>query len=172
MAKDFTITSETDGKVFTILKEQGEIVNPQMPVAVIGDDANFKLELQVDEYDIAKIRVGQKVIIRMDSYKDEVFEARIEKINSIMNERSKSFLVEAVFTKAPPALYPNLTAEANIIIETKQNALSIPRSYLLDNEHVLLENKEKRKVVIGLKDYQRVEILQGISKEDVLLKPE
>jgi HlyD family secretion protein len=172
MAKDFTITSETNGKVYSILKEQGEIVNPSMPVAIIGDDANFKLELQVDEYDIAKIRVGQKVLIRMDSYKDEVFEAQINKINSIMNERSKSFLVEALFTKAPPALYPNLTAEANIIIETKQNALSIPRSYLFDDEHVLLENKEKRKVVVGLKDYQRVEILQGISKDDVLLKPE
>jgi HlyD family secretion protein len=171
-AKDFTITSETNGKVYSILKEQGEIVNPSMPVAIIGDGANFKLELQVDEYDIAKIRLGQKVLIRMDSYKDEVFEATINKINSIMNERSKSFLVEAVFTKAPPALYPNLTAEANIIIETKQNALSIPRSYLLDDEHVLLENKEKRKVVVGLKDYQRVEILKGISKDDVLLKPE
>jgi HlyD family secretion protein len=171
-AKDFTITSETNGKVYSILKEQGEIVNPSMPVAIIGDDTNFKLELQIDEYDIAKIRLGQKVLIRMDSYKDEVFEAEINKINSIMNERSKSFLVEAIFTKAPPALFPNLTAEANIIIETKQNALSIPRSYLLDDEHVLLENKEKRKVVVGLKDYQRVEILQGISKDDVLLKPE
>ena len=172
MAKDFTITSETNGKVYSILKEQGEFVNPSMPVAIIGDDANFKLELQVDEYDIAKIRLGQKVLIRMDSYKDNVFEASINKINTIMNERSKSFLVEAVFTKPPPALYPNLTAEANIIIETKQNTLSIPRSYLLNDGYVLLENKEKRKVVVGLKDYQRVEILQGISKEDVLLKPE
>lgn len=172
MAKDFTIISETNGKVFSILKEQGEIVNPQMPVAIIGDDANFKLELQVDEYDIAQIRIGQKVLIRMDSYKGEVYEASINKINSIMNERSKSFLVEAHFTKPPPALYPNLTAEANIIIETKQNALSIPRSYMLDDEHVLLENNEKRKVVVGLKDYQRVEILQGITKDDILLKPE
>ena len=42
----------------------------------------------------------------------------------------------------------------------------------MDDGTVLLENKEKRKVVTGLKDYQKVEIISGLTKNDVILKPE
>jgi hypothetical protein len=107
----------------------------------------------------------------MDSYKGEVFEATISKIYSMMNERSKSFKVEAIFTKQPQNLYPNLTTEANIIIEVKEKAITIPRTYLIDNDLVLLSNQEKRKVTIGLKDYEKVEILSGITTKDQLFKP-
>jgi len=96
-SSDYTVKSETDGKVYSLLKEQGEMVNPQTPVAVIGDASNFLLELQVDEYDIAKVRLGQKVLLTMDSYKGQVFEGTVTKINPIMNDRSRSFTVEAHF---------------------------------------------------------------------------
>ena len=77
----------------------------------------------------------------MDSYKGQVFEAVIEKIDPLMNERSRSFTVEARFTTRPPSLYPNLTAEANIIIRTKENAITIPRAYLLNDSTVVLADK-------------------------------
>lgn len=168
---DFTVKSETDGKVYSILKEKGEMVNTQNPIAIVGDASGFLLELQVDEYDIARIQPGQKVLLSMDSYKGEVFEARVIKINPFMNTQSKSFTVEAIFTTPPSKLYPNLSTEANIIIAVKEKALTIPRSYLLDDNYVLLSNEEKRKVTIGLKDYQKVEILSGITAKDILIKP-
>jgi multidrug efflux pump subunit AcrA (membrane-fusion protein) len=168
---DYTIKSKLNGKVYTILKEEGEMVNVQTPIAIIGDANDFLLELQVDEYDIGRIRLGQTVLVSMDSYKGQTFEAVIEKIDPIMNERSRTFKVEAGFTKKPPQLYPNLTVEANIIIQVKQNALTIPRNYLIDDSLVLLENKEKRKVVTGVKDYQKAEIINGLQKDEVILKP-
>lgn len=171
MADDFTIKSEIDGRVFNILKEKGEIVTPQIPVAVIGEADNFILELQVDEYDISKISPGQKILVRMDSYRDKTFEARLTKIEPIMNDRSKSFTVDAEFTNSPPVLYPNLTVEANIIIRTNKNTLTIPRDYLVEDSFVLLSNKEKKKVVTGLKDYQKVEILEGLKEGETILRP-
>jgi HlyD family secretion protein len=156
--------------VYSLLKEKGEMVNTQSVIAIVGDANDFILELQVDEYDIAKIKIGQKVFINMDSYKGQVFEAKVSKINPIMNERSKSFLIEAVFTTKPPTLYPNLTTEANIVIQTKENALTIPRAYLIDEAYVLLENNQKVKVETGLKDYQKVEILRGVTANTVIYK--
>ncbi len=170
-AADYVIKSETDGKVYSILKEKGEMVNTQSPVAVVGDATGFMLELQVDEYDIARIQSGQKILLSMDSYKGQLFEAVVKKINPLMNGQSKSFTVEAAFTKPPPALYPNLTTEANIIIAVKEKALTIPRSYLLEDGYVLLADNEKRKVTTGLKDYQKVEILGGITAQDIIYKP-
>jgi HlyD family secretion protein len=171
LANDFTIKAKQNGKIYSVLKEPGEMVNTQTPVAVIGEDDQFMMELQVDEYDIAKIKQKQKVFVTMDSYKSEVFEAVIDKIDPIMNDRLRSFKVEALFTSRVPRLYPNLTVEANILINTKENAVTIPRSYLVDESYVLLKSGEKRKVVTGLKDYQRAEVVSGLTTDVILTKP-
>ena len=170
-ARDYIIRSQTDGRVYSIDKALGEIVNAQAPVAVIGDADQFIAELQVDESDIARIKAGQRALLTMDSYKGQVLEAVIDQLDPLMNERTRTFTVEAKFTQKPPTLYPNLSAEANIIIQSKENALTIPRAYLLDDSTVLLSNEEKRKIVTGLKDYQKVEIVQGLNATETLFKP-
>lgn len=169
---DFTVRSQRDGKVYDILKETGEMVTTANPVAIVGAANDFLLELQIDEYDITSIRTGQKMLLTMDSYKGRIFEAVVSKVIPVMNERSKSFTIEAEFIKPPAVLYPNLTCEANIVIRKKEKALTIPRNYLMQGDHVLLENHEKRKVVTGLKDYQKVEIISGLQASDVIIMPE
>ncbi len=171
IAADYTIKSAVDGRIYNMLVKKGEMVSVQMPVAVVGDASDFMLELQIDEYDIASIKIGQKILVSMDSYKGEIFEAEVSRINPLMNERSKSFTIEAVFITQPAALFPNLTCEANVVIESKEKALTIPRSYLLEGDQVLLANDEKRKVTTGLKDYEKVEIIKGISVADRIKKP-
>jgi len=168
---DYTIRSEIDGKIYYIFPKRGEIINPQTALAVIGDRSAFYLELDVDEYDIVKVKLGQEILITMDSYKNEVFEARVTKINPLMNERTKTFLVEAEFTRQPPVLYPNLTVEANIVIQTKEKTITIPRNYLINDSFVLVNKTEKKRVKTGIMDYQRVEIIQGLTDKDIIYKP-
>ena len=171
MENDFLVTSDVKGKVYSVLKKKGEMVNVQTPIAIIGSSNSFKIILQVDEYDIIKIKKGLKVIIALDSYKGESFEAVIHKIDPIMNERSKTFTIEAVFTKQPKVLYPNLSLEANIVIRKKEKTITIPRKYLLEDGYVLLKNNQKRYVKTGLKDYQKVEILSGLTQKDKIFIP-
>ena len=147
------------------------MVNPQTALAIIGDATHFLLELQIDEYDIVKIKLGQKALVSMDSYKGRIFEATISKIDPLMDTHSKSFLVAAEFVNQPPVLYPNLTVEANIILATKENALTIPRNYLIDDSLVLIEKDKKKTVATGLKDYQKVEIIKGLTANDFIYKP-
>ena len=104
--------------------------------------------------------------------KSKVFEAIVTKIEPIMNERSKTFVVEAAFKTRPEVLYPNITFEANIVLEQKDNALLIPRNYLINESQVIKSNGDTVQVAIGLKDYQKVEILSGITAQDELLKPD
>lgn len=170
-ASDLLVKSEVTGKVFSVLKKRGEMVTSLTPIAVIGESNNFYLELQVDEYDIAKISVNQKVMITMDSYRGRVFEGVVSKVYPMMNERSKTFTLEAIFAKGPEKIYPNLTAEANIIITSKERALLIPRNCLLDGNYVIMENGEKRKIETGLMDYQKAEVVKGLSDKDVIVKP-
>jgi HlyD family secretion protein len=168
---DYSIKSAIDGKVYDILKDRGELVTPQTPLAVIGKADTFLLELAVDENDIIKINIGQKALVTMDSYKNEVFEAIVDKIYPIMNERSRTFIVEAHFVNSPNKLFPNLSAEANIIIQTKKNIITIPNNYIVDGKYVLVNSTEKREVKIGLKDYQKTEILEGLIENETIYKP-
>lgn len=168
---DYVVRSNQDGRVYNINKKPGEVITPQQPFAVIGNAGNFILELQVDEYDISKISLGQKAVVSMDSYKGQVFEGTISKIDPIMNDRTRSVTIEVVLKEQPPVLLPNLTAEANILISQKEKALTIPRNYLFDETYVLLKNGEKRKITTGLKDYQRVEVVSGLNENDIIKKP-
>ncbi len=168
---DFTLRSEIDGIIYSLPKSKGEIVGLQTPLAVIGDASNFVLEMQVDEFDILKIKKGLPVLITLDSYKGRVFEAKVTKIDPLMNERSKTFLVGAEFIQKPEVLYPNITFEANIVLQTKEKALLVPRNYLIGDSMIIKANGDKVAVKTGLKDYKKIEILSGLSANDEIIKP-
>ena len=168
---DYSIKSSINGRVYDILKDRGELVTPQTPLAVIGKADTFLLELAVDENDIIKVAIGQKALITMDSYKGKVLDAIVDKIYPIMNERTRTFVVEAHFINAPKKLFPNLSAEANIIIQTKKNIITIPNNYIIDGKYVLINSDEKREVKLGMKDYQKTEVLEGLKENETIYKP-
>jgi multidrug efflux pump subunit AcrA (membrane-fusion protein) len=111
-------------------------------------------------------------MVVLNSYKEKVYEAVVSKINPLMDVQSKTFLVEAEFVQQPDVLYPNITFEASIFIQSKKNALLIPREYLLNDSIVTKSDGKEVVVKTGLKDYQMVEILSGITEDDELIKPE
>ena len=168
---DYQIKSAFSGQLFDVLVKEGTLISPQIPLAIIGQKNAFLLEFEVDENDMARVQLNQFVLVTLDSYKNQVFDAKVDKIYPIMNEQSRTFKIEAHFINPPQKLYPNLSAEANIIIQTKKNAITIPKNYLLKGDSILISKKEKRKVKIGLSDYQKVEILEGLKADEIIYKP-
>lgn len=167
---DYIIRSDINGVVYKINKELGELVTSVSPLAVIGE-SEFLIEFNIDEIDIVKIKKGQKVVIRMDSYKSEVYEGEVSTIYPMMNERTRTFKAEATFTKKPAQLYPYLTLEANIVINSNPDALTIPRRFLLTDTTVLLENGKIQLVKTGLMDYSTVEIKSGLTTHTKIALP-
>ena len=159
-----------DGVVYDLLMEPGELATPQKPVAVIGSATDLYLELEVDEKDIALIKPGQAAYVTLELY-DYAFRAEVTRIIPLMDERSRTFTVEARFTEKPPTLYPNLTVEANIQLRQQENAITIPASYIVDGAFVLTAPDERTRVEIGLRDLERVEVLSGIDSSTVIYKP-
>ena len=167
---EFTIKSFIDGTVYALFKQPGEMVLQQEPIALIGNSKNFLVELVVDELDINKVVVNQKVLISLDTYGEQIFEAKIVKIYPLLDAKTQTFKVDVAFTNPPQRLYPGLTAEANIIISEKQNSLVIPKSYLV-NPDTLITEKGKIKISKGIENLEFVEILSGVDSTTVLLKP-
>lgn len=169
-SKDFTVSSKINGKVYALFKEPGEVVSILEPLAVVGSASVFVIEMLVDEMDIVKLTLSQKALISLDAYPSQVFTATVTKIYPRKDERSQTFTVEATFNDPPKTLYPGLAGEGNIIIAEKENALTIPKTYLTDGNKVHTPDGVLE-VTLGLQNLERVEILAGINEETELLKP-
>ena len=125
----------------------------------------------VDEVDIARVRNGHLVLVRLDAYSDEIFEARVARIFPSKNLQTQTFKVEATFTTQPSILYSGLAGEANIIISSKENALTVPIEYVVRGNRVVTAEGELE-VVTGLRNLEVIEILAGIDTATLLFKPE
>ncbi len=168
---DRTPRSLIDGVVYDLLVEPGELATPQRPVAVVGSATDLYLELEVDEHDIRLVEPGQRVVLTLDSHEGTVIEAVVTRIIPIMDPRSRTFRVEARFKARPQRLFPNITAEANIVLRTRENALTIPAGYLLPGDSVLTGDGRRLRVTTGARDLEKVEVLEGITATTELAKP-
>ncbi|MCE7991935.1 MAG: HlyD family efflux transporter periplasmic adaptor subunit [Roseivirga sp.] len=170
-ARDYTVNSRINGKVYELLKEPGEIVTLQEPLAMIGSASDFNIEMLIDEVDIARVQTGQTVLIALDAYPGKSFKAGVTRIHPIKDESTQTFMVEAVFENPPERLFAGLSGEANIVISAKENALVIPRKYLTDQQQVRT-NEGLVSVTTGLVNLDKVEILSGIEASTNLYLPE
>jgi multidrug efflux pump subunit AcrA (membrane-fusion protein) len=169
-ASDFLVESKINGTVYALYKNPGELVNSMEAIAAVGSSTDFLIEMLVDEIDIVKVKVGQKVLLALDAYPSRIFEARVSKIYPKKDERSQTFKVEALFERTPPTLYPGLSGEGNIVIHRKDSALVIPKEYLINDSIVETENGRVT-LTLGLQDLDRVEVLAGIDAGTYILKP-
>ncbi len=168
---DRTPRSLIDGIVYDLMIEPGELATTQRAIAVIGSATDLYLELEVDEYDITRVEVGQEAFITLDSYSDQAFRSSVTRIVPLMDERSRTFRIQARFIERPPKLYPNLTAEASIVLKKKEGVVTIPASYIVDGAFVLTGPEERTPVKLGIRDMERVEVLEGIDATTTLYKP-
>lgn len=159
------------GIVYDLMIEPGELATTQKPVAIIGSATELYVDLEVDEYDIRQVKQGQKVYVTLDSYGAQAFEAKVTRIIPFMDERSRTFKVEAHFVERPPVLFPNLTVEASVVLQVKENALRIPASYVVDDAYVLTGADKRTAVQLGLRDMEYVEVVSGIDADTPLYKP-
>lgn len=167
---EFDIRSDISGEVYQLLAEKGEWVSPQKPIAIVGNSGDYLIHMEVDEVDIAKIQVGQTAIIALDAYKGLSYKGHVTRIIPIMNAKSQSFEVEAVFDEKPGQLYPGLNAEVNIVINRKEKALLIPLS-CIDKNNVVKTKDGDITVKTGLRNLEFVEVLEGLTDQSEILMP-
>lgn len=167
---DFTIKSKVNGVVYALYKNKGELITTMEPIAAVGSANNFIIEMLVDEVDIVKIELNQKVVVSLDAYKNEVFLAEVSKILPKKDLRNQTFTIEAIFTDLPNKLYSGLSGEANIIVSEKEKVLTIPKTYLTSNYQVKTDDGLVN-VVTGLENLEFIEILEGIDSETYIYKP-
>jgi len=84
------ITSPIDGVVLRKHKRTGESVSTQMngPILVLGDTSRLRVRVDVDETDVARIAVGQKVTVRAAAFGDKAFTGTVSRIGRILGKKN------------------------------------------------------------------------------------
>ncbi len=171
---NYQIKSLLDGIVYDTYKDLGEAVRRNELVAVVGEAGDKILELSVDQSDIAKVKLGQQVVVKMDVTGSKIYKAQVSKIYPGMNQSDQSFKVEAVFTESYGLNFVHASVEANIIIAEKDNALILPKNVVSASDEVEVKSmgmNKKVKIKRGLENLEFVEVAEGLKETDEIVLP-
>ncbi|MGZ5133496.1 MAG: efflux RND transporter periplasmic adaptor subunit [Flavitalea sp.] len=158
------VKSFSDGVVFEVLRQTGDMVYPNQPIALVGS-GKMIAKLLVDEDDFQKVKQGQKILITMDAYPGKTFSATLYKIYPLLNKVEQSFRVDALFDEELPVKVYGLNIEANIVIKEKVPALVIPKAAVLKGDSVLIREGDKTraiKITRGVEDRDWVQVTTGL----------
>lgn len=98
------------------------------PVVTLGDCSRLRVRVDVDENDVARLRVGQPAWVRADAYGDRKFRGKVMRIGQILGRKNvrTDEPAERVDTKILEALL-ELEAGASIPIGMRVDAYIDPR---------------------------------------------
>jgi HlyD family secretion protein len=169
---NYFIRSKENGRVYQTMKEQGEAVKLNDPVALLGGASKRIIRLAVDQQDISRIKNGQEVLLKADVTGNTIYKAAISRIYPMMNEVDQTFRVDAVFPDSTDQHYIHSSVEANIIIQKKNNVLIIPRQALAASDSVQIKEDGKIKTIAvktGIRTLNDVEITEGLNEAATII---
>ncbi|NIJ52288.1 efflux RND transporter periplasmic adaptor subunit [Dyadobacter arcticus] len=165
--------SNLTGKVYSVNQQEGSLARPGEAVLLTGTANKFKLELLVDERDISKVKLGQKVLFETDAFGGKQFLAAVSKIIPVLQKENRSFKVEASVTDST-GFFPQSSVEASIMIRENSHVLVIPNDYLTAGDSVFVKSgKENNRVGIstGIRSQAWTEVTAGLKKGVIIVKP-
>jgi len=173
---DAAVRAPFDGAVQTRPASIGEYVAPGTPIVTLVKTDPLRLRLEVPEREAVAVRSGQSVRLRIEG--DTItYTSRITRLSPALNEQNRMLLVEADVPN-PGSLRAGLFARAEIILNEREDVLSVPANALitfagLEKVVVVQAGKALEKTVAtGRRRHDLVEIVSGLtSGEIVVLNP-
>jgi HlyD family secretion protein len=133
------ILSPMDGVITFIDAEIGEIAPAQTAftqgktLMTVSNLSAFEVEVDVDETEIIKIEKGQEAKIEVDAFPDTIFAGEVIEIGNtaIMSgmgtqDQATNFKVKVLFSEHNDQIRPGMSATADIVTNTREDALSVP----------------------------------------------
>ncbi len=164
------IIAYVNGKVYKKRKQLGDYVKKGDVIAVIGNPNKIYANLSIDESNMSKIKLGQSVVIQLNTNAQKTYKAQLAEILPAFDEATQSFYVKAFFSENLDFTITGTQLQANITIGEKKNVLVIPRSYLGFGNKVLVEKKKTVDVKTGIISTDWVEITGGLTENQSILK--
>ena len=182
------VTATASGMVIDVPVKVGFSViqannfNPGTTVAVVADMDDMIFEGHVDEAEVAKIKEGMKLAIKVGAIEKEMLDGKLEYISpkgKTIDGAIKFEIKAAVTPKPGLQIRANYSSNADIVLDEKKQVFAIREAlvqYKDDKPFVEVEvgpqTFVKKDVQLGLSDGIKVEVLSGATKADKIKVPE
>jgi len=134
---------------------------------------------EIDEVDLQNVKIGQESMVRVPALKNQKISAKVSKVVpfvSTAKDQDRTSQIELEITDNKVLIPVGASADVEIVTSKKDQVLMIPTHYILgvgSKKYVLKINDgkiKKQDIVIGLSNYDRSEILEGLKKDDLIAK--
>jgi len=167
--------SPIDGIIIDRHAVLGDTVEPNKHLLEVVDLSDVYIEGRIYEGQVSLIKNGQKVRIIVESYPEESFEGTVEVISGALDAQSRTLKVWVRVPNNSLQLRPNMRATLHILVGQTDSVISIPNQSILGEAgdyFVFVQSDrnplqyKKQSVVLGTKDDQFCEVVEGILPGD------
>lgn len=194
---DYTITAPIDGTVITKNTKVGDTLdatNGQTTLAVIYDLSYLTFDIALDELDVGRVEVGQTVRITCDSLTGAgEFEGEVTKVSVAGTTQNgvTTYPVTVRIDDPPDGLLPGMNVDATIVVDEAPDTLAVPIAAVQRGNTVYVKKQgakntdgvivggtllpdgwEAVEVETGLTDDSYIEIVSGLSEDDIVFVPQ
>lgn len=173
--KPASVVAPLNGFIIKRDVEPGQSVTAADAVLVMAD--RLIVKAQIDETDIGKIKIGQKVQIELDAYTGKKIGGKVEHIayeSTIVNNVT-IYQVDVLPNDVPDYFRAGMSATVNFVLSEKNNILILPIKAVTkrrNTSYVFLKGQEKPvEVQVGIENTNNQEIVSGIVEGDEVVSP-
>ncbi len=169
------IRAVADGTLISRDVERGDTVQPGKVLMVLSPVGLTQLLIQIDEKNLRYMQLGQTALAVADAYPGQKFPAQLSYINPGVNAQRGSVDVKLNVPNPPAYLKQDMTVSVEIEVARRKDTLSLSAEAIHDvtsSPWVMVINKgkaEHRVIGIGVRGDKSVEILSGLSEQDMVL---
>ncbi len=172
----YRVLAPFDGTIAELEAEVGEWITPSPPGVPMPTVIDFvdrtanDVHAPMDEVDSARLSVGMTALVTVDSHPNETFLGRVTRVApyvSVVEEQNRTVEIEVALEDEGLArsLLPGTSADVEVVLEERVDALRIPAHARLEGAAVLVlagDRLERRAVETGLENWQWIEVTGGL----------
>jgi cobalt-zinc-cadmium efflux system membrane fusion protein len=163
------------GKIVENTAVLGDMIDQSTEILTIMNSSVLRVDAEIYEKDIAKIRVGQTVEAKVPAYPSQTFLGRIQYVSDIFKEDTRTTTVHAEVDNNDYKLKPGMFADIKINLNHRDEVLALPRSAILhdrDIELVFVRRGDEYVPLIvetGLHESDYVQVVSGLQVGDLVV---
>ncbi len=173
------VTAPFTSTVTEIDTREGELVGGFNTLAAVADLTALQIAAQIDEIDVANVKVGQKVQVRFDAFPGEQFDGSLIRLFPAASTQRGSTVYGAIvdFNARGFQVRPGMGASLKILTVDKQGVLLVPNRALKNvgtrkAVTVVAPGPTRDEIVeTGVTDGNNTEIVSGLKEGDQVLLP-
>lgn len=128
------VPSTLTGVVGRVYQDTGASVTPQTPIALVVNQAQVRVAVDVPEKYIGRVFRDQSARIKVDAFPDRYFTGAVYKVSPVVDSRSRNTAVEVLVDNADARLKSGMFAEARLITASRGAALSVPAGAVVSQD--------------------------------------